>query len=89
MVKTGISGTWHTTRASGLNRMGTEDIHRAIYQDARYIRVENLGDGVNKKTYEFNAFGSPDESYLVFSSQRREGEIGGSDICSVPFEPIN
>ena len=65
------------TREGG---MGGEDIYRAIFRDGRFIRVENLGDGVNKETYEFNAFVAPGESYLIFGSQRRQGELGGGDL---------
>jgi Tol biopolymer transport system component len=60
--------------------MGSEDIYRAIYDEGRYTHIENIGDGVNTGTYEFNAFIAPDESYLIFGSQRREGEIGGGDL---------
>ena len=66
-----------STRDEGL---GGEDIYRAIYENGGYVRIENLGEGVNSKTYEFNAFVAPDESYIIFSSQRRDGEIGGGDL---------
>ncbi len=58
---------------------GSEDIYRAIPDGDTYL-VQNLGPGVNTSTFEFNAFIAPDESYLLFGSQRREGEIGGGDI---------
>ena len=59
---------------------GAEDIFRAIYENGEYSTIESLGDGVNTKNYEFNAFVAPDESYLIFGSQRREGEVGGGDL---------
>jgi WD40-like Beta Propeller Repeat len=59
---------------------GSEDIYRAIYEHGSYVRIENLGDGVNTRSYEFNAFVAPDESYLIFGSQGRAGEIGGGDL---------
>ncbi len=65
------------TREQGL---GSEDIYRAVYEKGRYNRIENLGPGVNSQAFEFNAFVAPDESYLIFGSQGREGEVGGGDL---------
>ena len=62
------------------NKETREDIYRAVMEDGEYTRIERLGDGVNSSTWEFNAFIDPDERYLIFGSQRREGEIGGGDL---------
>jgi hypothetical protein len=59
---------------------GGEDILRAIPENGVFVRIENAGRGVNTKGPEFNAWVAPDESYLLFSSQGREGEIGGGDL---------
>ncbi len=66
------------TREDGV---GSEDIFLATLDgDGSYSNVTVLGDGVNTTTNEFNAFVAPDESYLVFGSQRRPDEIGGGDL---------
>ena len=59
---------------------GSEDIFRAIFRDGKYWDIEQVGDGVNTETYEFNAFVAADESYLIFSSLGRDDEIGGGDL---------
>ncbi|MDZ7685318.1 MAG: hypothetical protein U5O39_10230 [Gammaproteobacteria bacterium] len=60
---------------------GNEDIFRAVMEDGRWSRIENIGPGVNTEGYEFNAFVAADESYIIFSSQRgRDDELGGGDL---------
>jgi Tol biopolymer transport system component len=59
---------------------GGEDIYRALPDEGGYPTVENIGAPVNSPGFEFNAFIAPDESYLLFGSQGREGETGGGDI---------
>ena len=68
---------WTATRSDTL---GTEDLYRSKRVDGQYQQVENVGEPVNSKAYEFNAFIAPDESYLIFGAQRRPGETGGGDI---------
>lgn len=60
--------------------LGAEDIYRAVSEDGKYVACVPLGQGVNSKLYEFNAFVTPDESAIIFSSQGREGELGGGDL---------
>jgi len=70
------------TRADG---EGSEDIYVAR-RNLKTIDVIKFEDAspvpgkLNTKTYEFNAFIAPDESYLIFGSQGREDEIGGGDL---------
>lgn len=60
---------------------GREDIFRAVWDGQNFSAVDSVGAGVNTAGFEFNAFVSPDETYLIFSSQRgREDEIGGGDL---------
>jgi len=70
------------TREDGVD---SEDIYVARQlkegpDSATYSKAEVVKGQVNTKTYEFNAFVAADESYLIYGSQRREGEIGGGDI---------
>lgn len=69
---------YFTTQREG--GMGAEDIYRAVYDEGKYLACVPLGKGVNTARYEFNAFVSPDESTIIFSSQGREGELGGGDL---------
>ena len=56
-----------------------EDIFVASPHEGRFAMVKPV-TGVNSPTWEFNAFVDPDKEYLLFGSQRRDGEIGGGDI---------
>ncbi|MBN1639526.1 MAG: PD40 domain-containing protein [Ignavibacteriales bacterium] len=59
---------------------GGEDIYCSKLKDGKYSAPENLGTGVNSELGEFNSFVAYDESYIIFGSYGREGEIGGGDI---------
>lgn len=59
---------------------GGEDIFRAIATGASWSRIEPVGDGVNTKADEFNAFVSPDERYIIFSATGREDSVGRGDL---------
>jgi len=59
--------------------LGGEDIYRARRAGEGWAPAENLGPAVNSPGPEFNAFVSPDESLLLFSSVR-EGDVGGGDL---------
>jgi hypothetical protein len=47
--------------------------------EGRYLEPVNLGDNVNSEEDEADPFVAPDESYLMFGSNRKEGE--GIYIC--------
>jgi len=49
------------------------DIFKSVPIDGEYTEIINLGNPVNTKYSELDAFISPDESYIIFSSNR----IGG------------
>jgi hypothetical protein len=58
---------------------GKQDLFVSEYIDGRYTDLVNLGDAVNSEQDEADPFVAPDESYLLFSSNRREGD--GIYIC--------
>ncbi len=58
---------------------GREDIFVST-QASGYSDETALGPGVNTDKYEFNAFVSPDEEYLLFTSFGREDDLGGGDL---------
>ncbi|MGD8538682.1 MAG: tetratricopeptide repeat protein, partial [Candidatus Aminicenantes bacterium] len=59
---------------------GANDIYRARMVSGKYTEVENLGNVVNTEYWEYDAFIAPDESYLIFSSNRPGGYGEFNDI---------
>jgi hypothetical protein len=62
------------------NGIGTEDIFLSRFSDGKYLDPEPLDTAINSKTYEFNAYVSPDETMIIFSSYGREDDMGGGDL---------
>jgi Tol biopolymer transport system component len=65
------------TRKGGIGR---EDIYLARWRDGQYADPEVLDTAINSSMYEFNAYISPDEQFILFSSFGRAGEKGGGDL---------
>ncbi len=61
------------------NRAHDFDIYTATRTNGRFNKPIKLGDSINTKRYEADVFISPDESYLIFSSARKEG-LGRGDL---------
>lgn len=59
---------------------GREDIYVAQYEQGRYQKPVQLDTAVNTKYYEFNAFVSPNEDYIIFTSYGRKDDSGGGDL---------
>ncbi len=57
-----------------------EDIFISKWKDEKYELPTVLSDSVNSVLYEYNAFVSPDESLIIFTSYGRAEEMGGSDM---------
>ena len=62
------------------NGVGKEDIFLAHYDKGRYADPVALDTGVNSKAYEFNAYVSPDESIILFTSYGRKDDKGRGDL---------
>ncbi|HEV7782446.1 MAG TPA: hypothetical protein VGO58_14325 [Chitinophagaceae bacterium] len=60
--------------------VGREDIYVARWQNGAYSAPVVLDTMVNSASYEFNAFVSPDEQFILFSSQGRKDEKGRGDL---------
>ncbi len=73
------NGNIYFTRESA-DENRKEDIFRSVYSNGKYAEPVALSDSVNSTTYEFNAFVTPDEQYLLFSSYGRPDDMGGSDL---------
>ncbi|MBT8182174.1 MAG: PD40 domain-containing protein [Eudoraea sp.] len=65
------------TRTDGIGR---EDIFVSTFSKGKYRAPMPLDSNVNTKAYEFNAFISPDEELLIFSSYGRADGLGGGDL---------
>jgi len=75
-----IDGTLYFTREG-------EDRESAIYRsrliDGAYAEAERLGPEVNSGTARFNAFISPDETFIIVPILGREDSLGGVDYYVV------
>jgi len=59
---------------------GREDIYVAQLRNNKYEKPIALDTTVNSKFYEFNAFVSQDEKYILFTSYGRKDDMGGGDL---------
>ena len=57
-----------------------DDIFMSKWTNNNYEKPIILSDSINTKGAEFNAFVSPDESYIIFSGWRRQDGIGAGDM---------
>ena len=62
------------------NGIGREDIFVSTFSKDKYDVAVPLDSAINTKAYEFNAYISPDEDLLVFSSYGRADGLGGGDL---------
>jgi Tol biopolymer transport system component len=58
---------------------GTNNIYRSECVEGRYSKAVKLGDAINTEHREFDPYISPDESFLIFTSNRPEG-FGSGDL---------
>jgi hypothetical protein len=57
-----------------------DDIFMSKWENNSYLEPTLLGEGVNTKGAEYNAFISPDESYIIFGGWRRPDALGSGDM---------
>ncbi|WP_298899545.1 hypothetical protein [uncultured Psychroserpens sp.] len=57
-----------------------DDIFMCEWKNGVYSEPVVLGEGVNTKGAEYNAFVAPDESYILFGGWRRPDGLGSGDI---------
>lgn len=60
--------------------IGKEDIYVCRWTNGTFGKSEPLDTAVNSKRWEFNAYVSPDESYILFTSYGRKDDSGGGDL---------
>lgn len=58
---------------------GGEDIFYSDFQNGIFLPPLSLSDSINTRGNEFNAFISPDERFIIFSSVRK-GDLGRGDL---------
>lgn len=59
--------------------IGEGDIYKSGKIGTEYQEIENLGSPINTKYHEVDPFIAPDESYIIFCSEKPSG-FGGADI---------
>ncbi|HMR58000.1 MAG TPA: hypothetical protein PKC10_11800, partial [Cyclobacteriaceae bacterium] len=59
---------------------GREDIYVSRYHQNQFQKPVALDTAVNTRFYEFNAFVSPNEDYIIFTSYGRKDDTGGGDL---------
>ena len=67
---------------------GKEDIFVSRLKNNAYTKPESLSEGVNTANYEFNAYVSPKEDFIIFTSIRK-GEGSGRGDLYISFKEKN
>lgn len=59
---------------------GKDDIFFSRWNGQSYEKPISLGESINTEGYEFNAYISPSESFLIFSGYNRKDGLGSADL---------
>jgi Tol biopolymer transport system component len=59
---------------------GGGDVYLSRFVNGSWQEPENLGPAINTEAGEGSPFIAPDESYLIFTGNRRPGGVGGVDL---------
>lgn len=59
---------------------GKDDIYFAEWKKEGYLQPVSLSDSINSAGFEFNAYVSSDESFLIFTGYNRAGGMGSGDL---------
>lgn len=62
------------------NGLGKDDIYFSRWENGTYSSPVLLDENINSSGYEFNAFISKKEDYLLFSKYNEEGGLGSGDL---------
>ncbi|MDN3641456.1 hypothetical protein QWY87_01995 [Lutimonas halocynthiae] len=60
--------------------LGKDDIFVSLWNGKAYDEPKPLGESINSEGYEFNAYISPSESFLIFSGYNRSDGLGSGDL---------
>ena len=59
---------------------GKDDIFFSQWNGQTYTKPVSLSESINTEGYEFNAYISPSESFLIFSGYNRKDGLGSADL---------
>lgn len=74
-----LSGNLYFT-AAYKNAIGKEDIYVAKWENGKYSEPLPMDTAINSKTYEFNAYVSPEEDLIIYTSYGRPDDKGRGDL---------
>lgn len=60
--------------------LGKDDIFVSKFINGKYTEPVNLGTNINSEGYEFNAYISPNENFLIFTGYNRKDGNGSGDL---------
>lgn len=66
--------------SDGSKSLGTDDIFFSKWENNTFSEPTTLGLNINSAGYEFNAFISPDEKFLLFTGYNRTEGLGSGDL---------
>jgi hypothetical protein len=64
----------------GKRSKGKDDIFVCKYTDGKYCSPVSVSDSINTDGYEFNAFVSPNEDYIIFTGYNKPDGMGSGDL---------
>jgi hypothetical protein len=73
------SGNLYFTN-DGKRSKGKDDIFVCKYNDGKYCSPVSVSDSINTGGYEFNAFVSSNESYIIFTGYNKPDGMGSGDL---------
>lgn len=74
-----LSGNIYFT-SIGEGSKGKDDIFLSEWENGKFNPPQSLDTTINSAGYEFNAFVSPDESFIIFTGYNRPGGQGSGDL---------
>jgi Tol biopolymer transport system component len=66
--------------SDGSKSLGKDDVFFSKWENNNYSEPTTLGLNINSAGYEFNAFVSPDEKFLIFTGYNRTEGLGSGDL---------
>lgn len=73
------NGNFYFTR-DDTSKNRKDDIYVSVLKNGEYQEPNPLPDSINSDGYEYNAFISPDESYILFGGYNKKDGLGSGDI---------
>ena len=73
-------GSLYFSSCDRADSRGRCDLYRSRWSNGQYLAPENLGDSLNTRASETDAYVAPDQSYLVFAAYGRPDAIGDGDL---------